>query len=265
MISGKMMYRYALCIEYCGTDYCGWQRQANAPTVQQEVEAALARLDKSSPTLTGAGRTDSGVHAARQVAHCSLARHWDPFRLCEALNAHLRPAPIAVLEVAQVDHLFSARRSAVMREYRYRLINRRAPLALEPNSAWHVRPKLDHDAMLTGVKLLLGKHDFTTFRSAHCQALSPRRTLDEVFLEVYRLPSSTEITFTFRARSFLHRQVRSIMGTLVQVGLGNWRPEDVKIALEARDRTACGPVAPARGLYLWQVYYVPDPFSRESQ
>ena len=255
------MPRYAFLIEYDGTPFNGWQRQAGGqPTVQAALEAALARIDPANPLIQGAGRTDSGVHASGQVAHADLARGWDPVRLAGALNAHLRPAPVAVLACAQVDDAFHARFSAIERRYRYRILIRRAPPVLAGRQVWHIHHALDMPAMQAAAQHLVGKHDFTTFRSTFCQAQSPVKSLDEITLRQTPVPGGSEIHATLRARSFLHNQVRSIIGTLEQVGAGVRSPEDVAAALAARDRTACGPVAPPSGLCLTQVRYPADPF-----
>ena len=255
------MPRYAFLIEYDGTPFNGWQRQAGGqPTVQAALEAALARIDPANPLIQGAGRTDSGVHASGQVAHADLARDWDPVRLAGALNAHLRPAPVAVLACAEVDDAFHARFSAIERRYRYRILIRRAPPVLAGRQVWHIHHALDMPAMQAAAQHLVGKHDFTTFRSTFCQAQSPVKTLDEITLTQTPVPGGNEIHATLRARSFLHNQVRSIIGTLEQVGAGVRSPDVVATALAARDRTACGPVAPPGGLCLTQVRYPADPF-----
>jgi len=256
------MPRFALLIEYDGSPFAGWQRQKGQPSVQAAIEAALARLDPSAPALAAAGRTDTGVHATGQVAHCDLARDWEPGRLRDALNAHLRPAPVAVARAARVAEDFHARFSALERRYLFRLVSRPAPLALEAGHVWQVRHRLDIAAMRQGAAHLVGHHDFTTFRAALCQAASPVKTLDEVAIEARDLPGGgQEILLRFRARSFLHNQVRSMVGTLERVGAGAWAPYDVARALAARDRAACGPVCPPRGLYLAGVGYRPDPFA----
>ena len=255
------MPRFAFLLEYDGTPFNGWQRQAGGqPSVQGALEAALTRIDPAKPLIQGAGRTDSGVHASGQVAHADLTRDWDPFRLAGALNAHLRPAPVAVLACARVDDAFHARFWAVERRYRYRILIRTAPPVLAGRQVWQVRHPLDLAAMQAGAQHLVGKHDFTTFRSALCQAHSPVKTLDEITLSEAQVPGGTEIRAVLRARSFLHNQVRSIIGTLEQVGAGVRSPDDVATALAARDRTACGPVAPPGGLCLTQVRYPADPF-----
>jgi tRNA pseudouridine38-40 synthase len=255
------MPRYALKLEYDGSRFCGWQRQADLPSVQGAVEAALARLEAGVPSIAAAGRTDTGVHATGQVATCDMARDWDPFRLAEALNYHLRPAPVAVLACARVADDFHARFSAVERRYLFRLLARRAPPVLEAGRVWHVRHPLDLGSMQAGAAYLLGQHDFTTFRASQCQALSPVKTLDEVSVTALPVDGGTEFRFTLRARSFLHNQVRSIVGTLERVGAGAWVPADVGAALAARDRAACGPVCPPEGLYLTGVGYPVDPFA----
>lgn len=254
------MPRYALKIEYDGTPFAGWQRQADQPSVQHAVEAALRRLEADAPGIGAAGRTDAGVHATGQVAHCDLAKHWDPFRLSEALNFHLKPAPVAILAAARVSDDFHARFSAIERRYLFRLVTRRAPMVLERNRTWQVQNPLDADRMRAAAAHLVGHHDFTTFRSTLCQAASPVKTLDEIAIEEVPIPHGTEYRFRLRARSFLHNQVRSIVGTLERAGAGAWTAADVKAALEARDRAACGPVAPPHGLYLTAVGYDADPF-----
>ena len=256
------MPRFALKIEYDGAPFNGWQRQAQGqPSVQAAVEAALAKLEPGPHTIAAAGRTDTGVHGRGQVAHVDLTKHWDPFRLSQALNQHLRPLPVAVLACAEVPEDFHARFSAVERRYLYRILCRRAPPILERGQVWHLLKPLDLGAMQQGANHLVGHHDFTTFRSALCQASSPIKTLDEVTITAQALPHGTEYRFALRARSFLHNQVRSIVGTLVRVGNGAWAPERVGQALDARDRAACGSVAPPQGLCLTQVRYLVDPFS----
>jgi tRNA pseudouridine38-40 synthase len=244
------MPRYKLTIEYHGGPFVGWQRQENGPSVQGALEAALARLGENA-TVTGAGRTDAGVHATGQVAHADLSRDWEPFRLSEALNHHLRPAPVAVLGAARIDAGFHARFSAVRRHYVYRIICRRAPLTVDSGLAWRVGYALDLGLMREAAAALVGRHDFTTFRSAQCQAASPLKTLDEVRVE----REGDEMRFRLHARSFLHNQVRSLVGTLERVGAGRWPAARVAEALAARDRAACGPVAPPDGLYLARVDY----------
>ena len=250
------MTRYAFRVEYHGAPFAGWQRQADQPSVQGALEAALARLEPGVPSIAAAGRTDAGVHATGQVAHADMARDWAPFRLMEAVNYHLKPAPVAVTACARVADDWHARFSAVGRRYVYRVSCRRAPLVHQRGLAWWVRQPLDADAMQAGADRLLGRHDFTTFRSVQCQADSPVRTVDR--LDVSR--DGDAIRFEVDARSFLHNQVRSFVGTLERVGRGAWTPDDVTAALMARDRAACGPVAPPEGLYLVGVVYPDDPF-----
>ncbi len=255
------MPRYALKIEYHGGPFSGWQRQADQPSVQQAVEDALTRLEPDLPSISAAGRTDAGVHALAQVAQCDLARDWDPFRLSEALNHHLKPAPVAILAAARVPDDWHARFSAIERRYVYRIVCRRAPMTHEAGLVWRVNHRLDAGAMQTACRHLVGRHDFTTFRAAQCQADSPVKTLDALDVEELNRPDGTEIRFHVRARSFLHNQVRSFVGTLERVGAGAWSPEDVRDALAACDRAACGPVAPPDGLYLAGVGYPHDPFA----
>jgi len=255
------MPRYALKIEYNGAPFSGWQRQQNAPSVQQWLEEALRALDPDVPSICAAGRTDAGVHATGQVAHCEMSKAWDGFRLQEALNYHLRPAPVAVLQACPVSEAFHARFSALERRYLFRLISRRAPLTLDRGLAWRVNQPLDLDAMQDAARHLIGKHDFTTFRASQCQARSPVKTMDEITITRHEFPEGHEFRFAFRARSFLHNQVRSFVGTLERVGAGSWSPERVQTALKARDRAACGPVSPPDGLYLTHVEYPENPFA----
>ncbi|MEQ9241986.1 tRNA pseudouridine(38-40) synthase TruA [Roseovarius indicus] len=254
------MPRYALKVEYNGAPFAGWQRQADQPSVQGAIEAALARLEPGPHTIAAAGRTDAGVHGLGQVAHCDLTKDWEPFRLSEALNYHLKPQPVAILACARVDDDWHARFSAVERRYLFRLLMRRAPATHDKGLVWHVRNPLDLEAMREGAAHLVGHHDFTTFRSTICQAKSPVKTLDEITIEPATGLSGPEFHFRLRARSFLHNQVRSIVGTLERVGAGAWAPDDVATALTARDRGACGPVCPPHGLYLAAVRYPDDPF-----
>lgn len=254
------MPRYAFRIEYDGAPFAGWQRQAELPSVQGAVEAALARLEPGPHTIAAAGRTDAGVHATAQVAHADLTKEWDPFRLSEALNHHLKPLPVAIVACSRVDETFHARFSAVERRYLFRLLARRAPATHDRGLVWQVQNPLDAGAMREGAALLIGHHDFTTFRSSICQAKSPVKTLDEIRIEEVAVPNGREYRFHLRARSFLHNQVRSIVGTLERVGAGAWAPERVGEALAACDRAACGPVCPPQGLYLCGVKYPVDPF-----
>jgi tRNA pseudouridine38-40 synthase len=255
------MPRYALRIEYHGAPFAGWQRQADQPSVQGAVEDALAKLEPRDHTIAAAGRTDAGVHATAQVAHCDMEKDWDPFRLSEALNWHLKPEPVAITACALVPDDWHARFSAGERRYLFRLISRRAPLTIEAGLAWRVNHPLSLAPMQEAANHLIGKHDFTTFRSSICQADSPVKTLDELRIEEIARPDGAEFRFHVRARSFLHNQVRSFVGTLERVGAGAWAPQDVKAALEARDRAACGPVCPPDGLYLAGVGYPEDPFA----
>ena len=256
------MPRYALQVEYHGAPFAGWQRQSGQPSVQEAIETALRALEPEAPGIAAAGRTDAGVHATGQVAHADLDRDWDPFRLSEALNWHLKPAPVAILAAARVDDDFHARFSALERRYLFRLIARRAPMTHERGHVWQVLNGLDADAMRAGAAHLIGHHDFTTFRSTMCQSASPVKTLDEITIEERDIPQGREYRFSLRARSFLHNQVRSIVGTLERVGAGSWPPERVAEALAACDRAACGPVCPPQGLYLTGVGYPRDPFAR---
>jgi tRNA pseudouridine38-40 synthase len=255
------MPRFALKIVYDGAPFNGWQRQAQGqPSVQGTIENALARLEPGPHTIAAAGRTDTGVHGAGQVAHVDLTRPWDPFRLSEALNHHLRPLPVAIVACARVPDAFHARFSAIERRYLYRILARRAPPVLDRGQVWHVLNPLNLSAMQQGAAHLTGHHDFTTFRSTLCQSRSPVKTLDEVTITQTLTPNGTEYRFHLRARSFLHNQVRSMVGTLVRVGVGAWTSDRVATALAARDRAACGTVAPPQGLCLTEVRYPDDPF-----
>ena len=245
------MPRYKLLIEYDGTPFVGWQVQADSASVAGALEDAIERFAGERPKVAGAGRTDAGVHALGQVAHVDLSKDWDTDTVRDALNAHLRPHPVAVLSAEKVAGDFDARFSATARHYRYRIVSRRADLALERDRAWRIAKPLDTEAMHAAAQRLVGHHDFTTFRSAECQAKSPVKTLDR--LHVRR--AGEEIHIDAHARSFLHHQVRSITGSLALVGEGRWSADDLANALAARDRSACGPVAPAGGLYLIRVDY----------
>jgi tRNA pseudouridine38-40 synthase len=245
------MPRYRLTIEYDGAPFAGWQRQDSQPSVQGALEDAIEKLSQQRVTVTGAGRTDAGVHALGQVAHFDLDKAFAADKVRDALNHHLRPAPIVVLEAAVAADDFHARFSATGRHYLFRILNRRAPPALDAGKVWHVPVALDADAMHEAAQALVGSHDFTTFRAAECQAQSPVKTLDRI--DVSR--RGEEIHLTTNARSFLHHQVRSFVGSLKLVGEGKWRARDLKAALEARDRSACGPVSPPDGLYLVKVDY----------
>lgn len=243
--------RYKLTIEYDGGPYQGWQRLPDAPSVQGALEDAVEKLTGARSEVIGAGRTDSGVHAAAQVAHVDIEKPFEGWKLSEALNAHLRPHPIAVLEAEVAAAEFHARFDATRRSYRYMIVNRRAPLTMEKGLAWRVGHRLDVLAMESAAQRLLGRHDFTTFRDGHCQAKSPIKTLDVVEFDW----SDDTIAIWFEAQSFLHRQVRSMVGTLVEVGLGKMTAHDVADALAAKDRARCGPVAPPDGLCLMRVDY----------
>jgi tRNA pseudouridine38-40 synthase len=245
--------RFRLLVEYDGSAYVGWQRQTNGRSVQGAIEGAIFRLSGETVSIRGAGRTDSGVHARGQVAHADLSRNWKPETLRNALNAHLgqNGEQVSILEAAPVAETFDARFSAIRRHYLYRIICRRSPLALEARRAWWVVKPLDVPRMHEAAQRLVGRHDFTTFRSVHCQATSPVRTLDR--LDVTQDGDVIEIRAT--AQSFLHNQIRSLAGTLKLAGEGKWSADAVQAALEARDRKACGPVAPPDGLYFMQVDY----------
>jgi tRNA pseudouridine38-40 synthase len=245
------MPRYCLKLEYDGTPFAGWQRQADALSVQQVVEEAIEKMSGEKVAIQAAGRTDSGVHALGQVVSFDLSREWDPFRIREALNFHTKPHPVAIVEAAAVPGTFEARFSAIGRHYEYRILNRRGRPALDEYRVWHCPMVLDTDAMHAAAQLILGKHDFTTFRSAECQAKSPEKTLDR--LDVSR--EGEVIVVRAGARSFLHSQVRSMVGSLKLVGEGKWAPRDFRAALDARDRSRCGPLAPPEGLYLVRVDY----------
>jgi tRNA pseudouridine38-40 synthase len=243
--------RYRLTLEYDGGPFVGWQRQDNGPSVQGALEDAVEKLSAERVTVTGAGRTDAGVHALGQVAHFDLEKDFAPDKVRDALNHFLRPSPVVVLEAAIAPADFHARFSATGRHYLFRLLNRRSPPALDAGKVWPVPMKLDAEAMHHAAQHLLGQHDFTTFRAAECQAQSPVKTLDR--LDVSR--RADEIHIEASARSFLHHQVRSIAGSLKLVGEGKWSARDLKAALDAHDRAACGPVAPPDGLYLVKVDY----------
>ena len=245
------MSRYKLTIEYDGRPFCGWQRQAHDLSVQQVLEEAIARFSGETVTTQAAGRTDAGVHALGQVVSFDLSRAWDPFKVREALNFHTKPHPVAIVECAAVDDTFEARFSATARHYEYRILNRRARPALDAGKVWHVPVALDADAMHAAAQLILGRHDFTTFRASECQANSPIRTLEQ--FDVSR--QSDMIVVTAKARSFLHSQVRSMVGSLKLVGDGKWSPREFRAALDAADRARCGPLAPPDGLYLTRVSY----------
>jgi tRNA pseudouridine38-40 synthase len=243
--------RYKLTIEYDGTPFAGWQIQADQLSVQGVLTAAVEALSGEKANVQGAGRTDAGVHARGQVAHVDFAKEWDPDTVRDALNAHLRPHPVAVLAAERTADDFNARTSATKRHYLYRIINRRADLTVDAGHAWRVPRPLDVAAMHAAAQRLIGKHDFTTFRSTECQAKSPLKTLDR--LDVERDGDTIDVRAS--ARSFLHSQVRSMVGSLAAVGEGKWSADDLAKALAARDRAACGQVAPPDGLYLMKVDY----------
>jgi tRNA pseudouridine38-40 synthase len=245
------MPRYKLTIEYDGGPFSGWQIQDNGPSVQGALEDAVKAICGEQVRVHGAGRTDAGVHALAQVAHCDVAKHFPPSRFRDGLNAHLRPLPIGVLSAEIVPDSFEARFSAKKRHYLYRIANRRANLALDVGRAWRLPRPLDSEKMHEAAQRLVGKHDFTTFRDSECQAKSPVKTLDQ--LDVIRDGDAVNVLTS--ARSFLHSQVRSMVGSLVWVGEGRWNADDLAAALAARDRSACGPVAPPQGLYLMRVDY----------
>jgi tRNA pseudouridine38-40 synthase len=247
------MPRYRLTIEYDGTPFVGWQAQASGTSVQGVLAEAIRRFSGETVSVRGAGRTDAGVHALGQVAHFDLERTWDRDRVRDAVNFYLKPAPIVVLDCAAVAGDFDARFSATARHYLYRILSRRAPPALDRDRVWWLPVALDAEAMRQAAQALLGRHDFTTFRAAQCQAKSPVRTLDRLDL----VTQGAEIRIEACARSFLHSQVRSMVGSLKLVGEGKWSPADLERALRGRDRALCGPVAPAAGLYLVRVDYGP--------
>ncbi len=245
------MPRYRLAVEYDGGPFNGFQAQAGQPSVQTALEAAIAAFAGETVRVAAAGRTDSGVHAAGQVVHVDLAKAWPAATVMNALNAHLCGVPIAILAAERVGDDFHARFSASRRHYRYRILNRAGPPALEAGRVWHIRRRLDEAAMGLAAESLIGRHDFTTFRDAACQAASAVKTLEAAAVARF----GEEVRLTFAARSFLHRQVRSMVGSLAEVGLGRWSIAQFGAALEAADRAACGPVAPAAGLTLMAVDY----------
>ena len=245
------MPRYRLDLEYDGGPYKGFQAQGQLPTIQGSIERAVLAFCGEALRLQAAGRTDTGVHALQQVVHIDLERDWKPEVVRDALNAHLDPEPIAVIAASLAPADFHARFSARGRRYLYRIVNRMAPPTLDKGRVWHVKKPLDVGAMGEAAQALVGHHDFTTFRDVDCQAKTPMKTLDVA--RIWR--EGEEVRLAFCARSFLHRQVRSMTGSLDEVGAGRWTPADLKAALQARDRRACGPVAPAEGLYLAAVEY----------
>ncbi len=254
------MTRYKMIIEYYGAGFAGWQRQRDVPSIQQSIEEAIFKFSGQEVDVTVAGRTDAGVHACGQVAHVDLnefSKPMDGYRIAKAINAHLRPKTIAILDVSEVKTEFHARFDAKNKLYRYRILNRPSPLTLEHGRMWQIRKVLDVNAMQEGAKHLLGHHDFTTFRDSECQAKTPMRTLDrlDIVAKPYDGCGGIEIGIEAEGKSFIHHQVRNMVGTLSLVGLGKWAPEDVKAALEAKDRTKGGPTAPSDGLYLVRIDY----------
>ncbi len=249
------MPRYRLTIEYDGTGFVGWQRQPNGLSVQQAVEEAFSRFCGEKVTLFAAGRTDTGVHARAQTAHADLNRDWPEHKVMMALNYHLKPLPVCVRECRVTDEEFHARFSALRRHYLYRILNRAAPPVLERERVWHVAPELDVEAMNEAAAQLLGRHDFSSFRAAQCQAKSPVKTLD--VLTVRR--RGEEVLLYTAARSFMHNQVRAMTGTLVEIGRGRWPVACIGDILAARDRQAAGPNAPPWGLYFLGADYPGDP------
>jgi tRNA pseudouridine38-40 synthase len=251
------MTRWKITIEYKGTDYFGWQRQESHASIQQAIEEAIKGFCQQDVALYVAGRTDAGVHAKGQVAHFDLDRNITGFELMKALNAHLKPQPISIIHAEIVDEEFHARFKAKNKLYHYRIVNRSPFLTFDAGLAWHCKRELDVPAMQDAAKILIGHHDFTTFRDSECQAKSPMKTLDRLDITVgdYGGQGGREILFAVEAQSFLHHQVRNMVGTLVLIGEGKWKPADVKIALNARDRTKGGPTAPPDGLYLIRVDY----------
>ena len=245
------MTRWRLTIEYDGGQFMGWQRQNSGPSVQGQIEAAILRITSEQTAVHGAGRTDSGVHALAMSAHVDIAKPFTPHRLRDGLNALVRPDPIAILAAEPVSNDWHARFSCIGRRYEYRILNRRAPPAVERGKVWHIPSPLDLDAMAQGAAMLVGTHDFTTFRSVQCQSKSPLKTLDR--LEIVRAGDCIHIAA--EARSFLHHQVRSMVGCLAMVGRGQWSPEDITAALGARDRAALGLNAPPEGLYFVEASY----------
>ena len=245
------MTRFALTIEFDGRPFMGWQRQSHGPSVQQAIEEAVTRITGEEAAVHGAGRTDAGVHAIAMRAHVDIEKPLTPFRLMEALNAQLRPAPVAVLACETVADDWHARFSCIGRSYEYRIVNRRAPLTWDKGLSWQVAKPLDADAMHGAAQLLVGRHDFTTFRSVHCQAASPVKTLDRISVSRH----GDEIIVETAARSFLHHQVRSMVGCLSMVGEGKWTARDLKTALDAADRSALGLNAPPDGLFFVAALY----------
>lgn len=245
------MFRYKITIEYDGTPYVGWQIQDNGLSVQEVLSTAVKNLTGEEFVPKGSGRTDAGVHALGQVAHIDLSKDWNLSKIRDGLNYHLRPAPIAITKAEVVDDEFDARFSAIRRHYRYVIVNRRARLTIDRAYAWQVPRPLDHELMNEAAQSFVGHHDFTTFRSTHCQAKSPLKTIDTVSV----LREGEKVIVECSARSFMHNQVRSMVGSLAEVGMGKWPVSGIQSAIDAKDRAACGPVAPAHGLYFLKVEY----------
>ena len=245
------MSRYKLVIEYDGTNYVGWQHQPNLPSIQKSIEDAVFSFCQETTEVYGSGRTDAGVHALGQVAHVSLNKEHDPYKVRQGLNFYLKKHSISILSVELVPEDFHARYSAVKRKYIYKMIARPSPLALDKNKAWHIYKPMNLKSMQDGANHLIGLHDFTTFRASECQAKSPVKTIDKIEIT----QEGDSIFFTLEAQSFLHHQVRNIVGTLKLVGEGKWNPDDIKTALEKKDRSAGGTTAPACGLYFHTVLY----------
>lgn len=245
------MFRYKITIEYDGKPYVGWQIQDNGLSVQEVLSTAVKNLTGEEFVPKGSGRTDAGVHALGQVAHIDLSKEWNLSKIRDGLNYHLRPAPIAVTKAEVVDEEFDARFSAIRRHYRYVIVNRRARLTIDRAYAWQVPRPLDHELMNEAAQSFVGHHDFTTFRSTHCQAKSPLKTIDTVSV----LREGEKVIVECSARSFMHNQVRSMVGSLAEVGMGKWPVSGIQSAIDAKDRAACGPVAPAHGLYFLKVEY----------
>lgn len=245
------MFRYKITIEYDGTPYVGWQIQDNGLSVQEVLSTAVKNLTGEEFVPKGSGRTDAGVHALGQVAHIDLSKEWNLSKIRDGLNYHLRPAPIAVTKAEVVNDEFDARFSAIRRHYRYVIVNRRARLTIDRAYAWQVPRPLDHELMNEAAQSFVGHHDFTTFRSTHCQAKSPLKTIDTISV----LREGEKVIVECSARSFMHNQVRSIVGSLAEVGMGKWPASGIQSAIDAKDRAACGPVAPAHGLYFLKVEY----------
>ncbi|MAE37721.1 MAG: tRNA pseudouridine(38-40) synthase TruA [Pelagibacteraceae bacterium] len=244
--------RFKIIIEYDGTPFVGWQKQENGRSVQASIESAIEKLFDEKITIFGAGRTDAGVHAIGQTAHFDVSKkNFDTYIIKNALNDHLRPLPISILNVEKVNENFHSRFDAIQRKYLYRIINRKSPLTIEKGRAWQVHKTLNIDPMKDCIPLIVGKHDFTTFRSAHCQSDSPIKTIDEVKIT----QTDENIFFGISAKSFLHHQVRSIVGSLKMVGEGSWSINDFDIALKSKDRSKCGALAPSEGLYFMEVKY----------